>query len=66
MNTELKISYGKPYPLGATYEGDRQVNFAVVVKTDEQCGVILYNKKNKTEERMMGQDMKREMLASAT
>lgn len=52
MNTELKISYGKPYPLGATYEGDRQVNFAVVVKTDEQCGVILYNKKNKTEERL--------------
>lgn len=52
MNNELKISYGKPYPLGATYLGNNQVNFAVVVSTDEQCGIILYDKKTKTEERL--------------
>jgi len=52
MNKELKISYGKPYPLGASLVGEGQVNFAVVISTDEQCGVILYDKKNKTEERL--------------
>ena len=50
MNNELKISYGKPYPLGATYLGNNQVNFAVVVSTDEQCGIVLYDKKTKAEE----------------
>ncbi len=52
MEQNLKISYGKPYPLGASYVGNGQVNFSVVVSTDEQCGVILYDKKHKTEERL--------------
>ena len=52
MENRFKISYGKPYPLGATYLGGDQVNFAVVVGTDEQCGVILYDKKLKKEERL--------------
>ena len=52
MSNNFKISYGKPYPLGATCVGNMQVNFAVVVSTDEQCGVILYDKKTKTEERL--------------
>ena len=52
MEQTLKISYGKPYPLGASYVGNGQVNFSGVVSTDEQCGVILYDKKHKTEERL--------------
>ena len=43
----FEISYGKPYPLGATVVGDNAVNFAVVMNTTEACGVILYDKKAK-------------------
>lgn len=49
---DIKISYGKPYPLGATCVGPMQVNFAVVISTDKQCGVVLYNKKTKEEKRL--------------
>jgi len=49
---DIKISYGKPYPLGATCVGPMQVNFAVVMSTDKQCGVILYDKINKTQRRV--------------
>lgn len=43
---KIKVTYGKPYPLGATCVGNTQVNFAVVMNTEEACGVVLYDKKN--------------------
>lgn len=49
--SDIKISYGKPYPLGATCVGNMQVNFAVVMNTDEACGVVLYDKKTGEETR---------------
>lgn len=45
IDNGFEISYGKPYPLGATVINDNTVNFAVVMNTDESCGVILYDKK---------------------
>lgn len=47
MNSDIKISYGKPYPLGATVIGENAVNFAVVINSDDPCGVLLYNRKSK-------------------
>ena len=49
---DIKVSYGKPYPLGATCVGPMQVNFAVVINSNKQCGIILYNKKTKLEKRI--------------
>jgi len=49
---DFKVSYGKPYPLGATCIGPMQVNFAVVMNTDKDCGVILYDKITKKESRI--------------
>lgn len=45
MENTFKISHGNPYPLGATVTGPERVNFAVVMNTDEDCGVILTDKK---------------------
>lgn len=50
--SDIKISYGKPYPLGATCVGPMQVNFAVVMNTDDTCGVVLYDKKSGVETRL--------------
>ena len=47
MEKDFKISYGQPYPLGATLVKENTVNFAVVMNTDKPCGVILYDKKTK-------------------
>ncbi|MCR5800060.1 MAG: hypothetical protein K6G69_08290 [Lachnospiraceae bacterium] len=52
MQKNMKISYGKPYPMGATVVGEDTVNFAVVMSTDETCGVIIYNRKKKTSEKL--------------
>lgn len=49
---DINVSYGKPYPLGATCVGPMQVNFAVVMNTDKPCGVILYDRKLKTETKL--------------
>lgn len=47
IESGFEISYGKPYPLGATVINDNTVNFAVVMNTDDVCGVVLYEKKTK-------------------
>lgn len=48
----FEISYGKPYPLGATIVGRNAVNFAVVISANKSCGVVLYNIKTKEETRI--------------
>lgn len=47
----MKISRGRPYPLGATIQ-DRKINFAAVLQSKEECGVILYPKKGGEEIRL--------------
>ncbi len=45
MENTFRISHGNPYPLGASITGTDKVNFAVVMNTEEECGVILTDKK---------------------
>lgn len=45
---ELSIRKGKPYPLGA-YAVDGGVNFATVVYHRNDCGLIIYERKNPEE-----------------
>lgn len=52
MGKEFKITHGFPYPLGASVIGEGKVNFAVVMNTDNPCGVVLYDKKTKKETRL--------------
>ncbi len=41
----LDVKKGIPYPLGATIVEDR-INFAAVMHTRNECGVILYDSKS--------------------
>lgn len=45
MENTFRISHGNPYPLGATVTAPNRVNFAVVMNTEEDCGVVLNDKK---------------------
>ncbi|MDO4292567.1 MAG: hypothetical protein Q4C65_04960 [Eubacteriales bacterium] len=42
---EIRILQGKPYPMGLTVTGEREVNLAAALHGKEECGVILYPKK---------------------
>lgn len=48
MRLEIEHKKGVPYPLGATIIEDR-INFAAVMHTQNECGVILYDSKNGNE-----------------
>ncbi len=45
MGLQIEIKKGIPYPLGATMI-DGRINFAAVMYTRNECGVILYDSKN--------------------
>lgn len=51
MRLQIEIRKGVPYPLGATIIKDR-INFAAVMYTGNECGVILYDRKNGNERRI--------------
>lgn len=48
MRLEIEHKKGVPYPLGATIMEDR-INFAAVMHTQNECGVILYDSKSGNE-----------------
>ncbi len=48
MRLEIEHKKGVPYPLGATIMEDR-INFAAVLHTQNECGLILYDSKNGNE-----------------
>ncbi|MCM1538923.1 MAG: alpha-amylase family glycosyl hydrolase [bacterium] len=48
MRHEIEHRKGVPYPLGATIIEDR-INFAAVMHTQNECGVILYDSKSGNE-----------------
>lgn len=45
MRDEIRVLTGKPYPMGLSVTGEREINLAAVLHTKEECGVILYPKK---------------------
>lgn len=50
MGDEIKVLNGRPYPMGLSVTGAREINLAAVLpakhtKYAEECGVILYPKK---------------------
>lgn len=47
----MRIKKGQPYPLGATRKSNG-INFSMVNSVEKECGIILYNKKTKEEERI--------------
>lgn len=47
---KLKVSEGRPYPLGSTYDG-KGVNFALFSANAEKVELCLYDKKGKTEQK---------------
>lgn len=57
MRDEIKILTGKPYPMGFSVTGEREINLAAVLHTKhvqdvkEECGVILYPKKGGSQRR---------------
>lgn len=42
------VSTGRPYPLGMTAIGEKEINLAAVLQTKEECGVILCPKNGRT------------------
>lgn len=47
----MRIKKGQPYPLGATRKSNG-INFSMVNSVEKECGIILYNKRTKEEERI--------------
>lgn len=48
MNNQLKVTSGRPYPLGASYVG-RNLNLAVRMHPQKEGGVLLYDKKDRSQ-----------------
>lgn len=48
MQSQYHLTKGEPYPLGVSVYQNK-VNFAVVMNTREECGVLLYDKLSKKE-----------------
>ena len=51
--SQLKILPGRPYPLGANYDG-RGTNFALFSRNAEKVELCLFDEKGKTEELVSG------------
>lgn len=45
MRDEIKVLNGRPYPMGLSVTGEREINLAAVLHAKEECGVILYPKR---------------------
>lgn len=48
---EFQVKKGKPYPLGATVKSNG-VNFSMVNSSNQECGIVLYHKKNEQIEKI--------------
>lgn len=42
MRHEITVLKGRPYPVGMTVTGEKEINLAAVLPGKEECGVILY------------------------
>ena len=49
---QLHIKKGQPYPLGASSIRSNAINFSMVNNSQDDCGIILYDKETQTQKRI--------------